>query len=243
MVGDPWQQSGCGFRIAFRLKNWGRRAQCGGRAPALRRGPEGVLCRNAHWRGLLCDQSRPQLCWPVSLILPDFLMDLYWPIASLHCWVSLCCAAVTPLCVDTPLVCVWIPSHLGPTEPLSADPWSVQKVLVGPLFHAHAWSLSRVQLCDPMDTCLCVGFSSENTGAGTHSGLQGIFPTQGLNPGLLHCRQIPCHWPTREAQWLVLYVASTVYACQSQSPRPSHPPGPLVIHNLFSIGSLFPLCR
>ena len=31
----------------------------------------------------------------------------------------------------------------------------------------------------------------ENTGVGSHSLLQGIFPTQGSNPGLLHCRQIP----------------------------------------------------
>ena len=31
----------------------------------------------------------------------------------------------------------------------------------------------------------------QNTGVGGHSLLQGIFPTQGLNLGLLHCRQIP----------------------------------------------------
>ena len=30
----------------------------------------------------------------------------------------------------------------------------------------------------------------QNTGAGSLSLLQGIFPTQGLNPGLLHCRWI-----------------------------------------------------
>ena len=30
----------------------------------------------------------------------------------------------------------------------------------------------------------------QNTGMGTHSLLQGIFPTQGLNPGLLHYRRI-----------------------------------------------------
>ena len=29
-----------------------------------------------------------------------------------------------------------------------------------------------------------------NTGVGSLSVLQGIFPTQGLNPGLLHCRSI-----------------------------------------------------
>ena len=30
----------------------------------------------------------------------------------------------------------------------------------------------------------------QNTGVGSHSLLQGIFPTQESNPGLLHCRQI-----------------------------------------------------
>ena len=30
----------------------------------------------------------------------------------------------------------------------------------------------------------------KNTGVGCHFHLQGIFSTQGLNPGLLHCRQI-----------------------------------------------------
>ena len=30
----------------------------------------------------------------------------------------------------------------------------------------------------------------QNTGVSSLSLLQGIFPTQGLNPGLLHCRQI-----------------------------------------------------
>ena len=32
--------------------------------------------------------------------------------------------------------------------------------------------------------------SGKDTGVGCHSLLQGIFLTQGLNPGLLHCRQI-----------------------------------------------------
>ena len=37
---------------------------------------------------------------------------------------------------------------------------------------------------------LSMGFSSQNTGVGSLSLLQGIFPTQGLNPGLPHCRRI-----------------------------------------------------
>ena len=33
-------------------------------------------------------------------------------------------------------------------------------------------------------------FPGQNTGVGNLSLLQGIFPTQGSNPGLPHCRQI-----------------------------------------------------
>ena len=33
----------------------------------------------------------------------------------------------------------------------------------------------------------------KNTGVGCHSLLQGIFLTQGLNAGLLHCKQILYH--------------------------------------------------
>ena len=33
-------------------------------------------------------------------------------------------------------------------------------------------------------------FPGQNTGVGCHSLLQGIIPTQGLNPGLPHCRRI-----------------------------------------------------
>ena len=33
----------------------------------------------------------------------------------------------------------------------------------------------------------------QNTGVGCHSLLQGIFPTKGSNPGLLHCRQMLYH--------------------------------------------------
>ena len=47
-------------------------------------------------------------------------------------------------------------------------------------------------LCDPMD-CSPPGssdFPGKNTGVDCHSLFQGIFLTQGLNPGLLHFRQI-----------------------------------------------------
>ena len=38
----------------------------------------------------------------------------------------------------------------------------------------------------------------KNTGVGCHSLLQGIFPTQESNPGLLHCRQILYCQPARK---------------------------------------------
>ena len=55
-----------------------------------------------------------------------------------------------------------------------------------------SWCLT---LCDPVD-CSLPGSSvhgdspGKNTGVGCHALLQGIFPTQESNPGLLHCRQI-----------------------------------------------------
>ena len=36
-------------------------------------------------------------------------------------------------------------------------------------------------------------FLGKNTGVGSHFFLQGIFPTQGWNPGLLHCKQTLYH--------------------------------------------------
>ena len=40
---------------------------------------------------------------------------------------------------------------------------------------------------------LSVEFCGKNTGVGIHSLIQGIFLTQGSNPGLLHCRWILYH--------------------------------------------------
>ena len=40
------------------------------------------------------------------------------------------------------------------------------------------------------DFLLLWDFPGKDTGVGCHFLLQGIFPTQGSNPGLLHCRQI-----------------------------------------------------
>ena len=57
---------------------------------------------------------------------------------------------------------------------------------------------SCLTLCDPMDrsppgSSVHGDSLGKNTGVGCHALLQGIFPIQGLNPGLPHCRQILYH--------------------------------------------------
>ena len=52
---------------------------------------------------------------------------------------------------------------------------------------------SCLNLCDPIDcnlpdSSVRENSPSKNTRVDCHALLQGIFPTQGLNPGLLHCR-------------------------------------------------------
>ena len=70
-------------------------------------------------------------------------------------------------------------------------------------------SVIRVWLCHPMD-CDPPGssvhgiFQFKNTGVGCHFLLQGIFPTQRLNPRLPHCRQILyhlSHWKVVTEPW------------------------------------------
>ena len=61
-------------------------------------------------------------------------------------------------------------------------------------------SLCCPTLCYPM-VCSPPGSSalgSRNTGVGCYFFLQRIFPTQGLNPGLLHCRQTLYHLSHKE---------------------------------------------
>ena len=55
----------------------------------------------------------------------------------------------------------------------------------------------------------------QNTGVGCHFLLQGIFPTQGSHPGLLHGRWILYHWATREAPSLLIlsqFLRISIYA-------------------------------
>ena len=44
--------------------------------------------------------------------------------------------------------------------------------------------------CSPPGSCVHGDSADKNTGVGCHALLQGIFPTQGSDPGLPHCRRI-----------------------------------------------------
>ena len=57
----------------------------------------------------------------------------------------------------------------------------------------------------------------QNTVVGSISLLQGIFPTQGLKPGLPHCRRFLTSWATREAR---------EYWNGQSIPSPGHLPDP-----------------
>ena len=54
-------------------------------------------------------------------------------------------------------------------------------------------SLGPHGLYSPPGSSVCGDSSGKNTGVGCHALLQGIFSTQGPNPGLLHRRQILYH--------------------------------------------------
>ena len=56
----------------------------------------------------------------------------------------------------------------------------------------------------------------QNTEVGTLSLLQGIFPTQGLNPGLPHCRQILYQLSHKGSPRIPEWVASPIFSRSSQ---------------------------
>ena len=58
----------------------------------------------------------------------------------------------------------------------------------------------------------------QNTGVCSLSLLQGVFPTQGLNPGLLHCRQILYQLSNQGNQRIPEWVAYP-FCCGSSQPR------------------------
>ena len=77
-------------------------------------------------------------------------------------------------------------------------------------------SLGRVWLSGPWNSL------GRNTGVGSLSLLQGSFPTQGMNPGLPHCRQILYQLSHKRSPRILEWVA---YHFSSRSSRPKNRTG------------------
>ena len=84
------------------------------------------------------------------------------------------------------------------SELINGEGWiwtSLQACMITPFsrvqLFATLWTVAR-------QASLSRDSSGKNTGVGCHALLQGIFLTQGSNPGLLHCRQILYCWATGE---------------------------------------------
>ena len=93
--------------------------------------------------------------------------------------------------------CPWLLTHRGPAKEEKEGYFYGECDIISHLHHTNCFLCEVAQscptLCDPMDCCL-PGFSvhgifQASTGVGCHFLLKGIFPTQGSNLGLPHCRQ------------------------------------------------------
>ena len=72
----------------------------------------------------------------------------------------------------------------------------------------------------------------QNTGMGSHSLLQGIFPTQGSNPGLPHCRQIPYQLSHQGSPSLHIQPLTLHPRCWPSFPGHEHLPCCLILSSL-----------
>ena len=67
--------------------------------------------------------------------------------------------------------------------------------------------------CSPPGSSVCGDSPGKNTGVGCHVLLQGIFPTQGLNPGLRHCRRVLYHLSHRRSPYRLGYNVNIILIC------------------------------
>ena len=93
--------------------------------------------------------------------------------------------------------------------------------------HSVLLAQSCPTLCEPTDCsppCLLSPWSSpgKNTGVGYHLLLQGIYPTQGLNPALLHCRHIYTHIYIIVKYFICICIMEYYSAFKKKKRKPSH---------------------
>ena len=92
---------------------------------------------------------------------------------------------------------------------------------------------SRVRLFATPQTIQSLKFSRPHTGEGCHSLLQEIFPTQGSNPGLPHCRRILYQLSYKGSPRILEWAA---YPFSSRSSQPWNGTGVSYIAGRFYTG-------
>ena len=86
--------------------------------------------------------------------------------------------------------------------------------------HSVMSSSLRPHRLQPLRLLCPWNFPGKNTGMVIHSPLQDIFPTQGLNPSLLHCRQILYHLSHhREVGMCVCYRSAVTPVTKDSSSK------------------------
>ena len=103
-------------------------------------------------------------------------------------------------------------------------------------FEYRKWkSLSRIRLFVTPWSIQSMEFSRPEYGVGSLSLFQGIFPTQGANPGLLHCRRVLYQLSHKGIPRVLEWVACPF---SSGSSQPRNPAGVSRITDRFSTNEL-----
>ena len=151
----------------------------------------------------------------IITIINFILCFLNYSMGVLHCCISFCYVAkwINYMYTFIPSF-LKFPSHLGCHKTLNSLCSTESSHY---LFYTWRWkwecySFSCVWLFVTPWTVACQAplswnSSGKNTRKSGHFFLHGIFPTQGSNLGLQHCRQSFYHWATRAAH----FIHSTVY--------------------------------
>ena len=125
----------------------------------------------------MCAQSYPTFCDPVDCSLWNFLGNN--PGVDCHFLLQ----GIFPTQDQTPVFCLCIARCI------------LHQYMSIYTYGGGLVTQSCPTLCDPMDyrlpgSCVHGDSPGKNTGVSCHALIQRIFPNQGLNRGLLHCRGI-----------------------------------------------------
>ena len=135
---------------------------------------------------------------------------------------------LTYICVETKIILneliekeisLWPDSKVGELDEGGQKiQTSIFETMCCAVLRSSAVSDSATPLMQPAMLLCLWGSPGKNTGVGSHALLQGIFLTQGSNPGLLHCRQILYQLSHQESPRILEFIPSPYHFCPLLSP-------------------------